>query len=607
MNTASILVADDLPENLLVYRSVLDDLGPTLVTVRSGEEALREVLKREFAVILLDVNMPGMSGLETATLIRQRRRSAHTPIIFLTAYADEVTASEGYAHGAVDYISTPVIPEILRAKVRVFVDLYRMSQQVRRQAEERIALAEERVKRASAEETTRRSNFLAEISRALADSLDPVTTAQALVRQVVPFLADLAGVSLVGPHGLAWSTEFAWVFPSSTDVHTCRLGAAEAPKDELRAAVDRALVLGQPDYQQHLDVPYPKMIAESDPAAGRIRSAIVLPLQARGRTLGALSLMYGPSDRRYSPTDLALAEELASRAAIALDNARLYKEVETADRHKNEFLSMLAHELRNPLAPIRNAAEVLRLKGLDQPQIRWAWEVIDRQTTHLVRLVDDLLDVSRITKGKIRLVMHPADLGEILTHAVEASRPLIERFQHRLEVAIPSNPIRLNGDSARLVQVFTNLLNNAAKYTEPGGEVCLKVAVESVEAVVRIRDTGIGIPPEMLAAVFELFVQADRSIERSQGGLGVGLTLAKRLVEMHGGRMEAYSDGAGKGSEFVVRLPIEGGERTAGTAHPESAAAHPPSASPIQVGVAEEDLDPEEDGRSDCFPLSHRG
>jgi signal transduction histidine kinase/DNA-binding NarL/FixJ family response regulator len=555
--TTNILVVDDLPEKLLVYRSILEELGQTLVTARSGDAALREVLQHEFAVILLDVNMPGMNGLETAALIRRRRRSAHTPIIFLTAFSDEVRAAEGYAHGAVDYMSTPVVPEILRAKVRVFVDLYRMTQQVKRQAEERVVLAEERTKRAAAEEATRRSHFLAEVSRGLADSLDPAATAATLARQSVPFLADLAGVTLVGPPGVPWRTELAWTYPPDPTPHVLHLSAADAPRDGLRDAVDRALALGTAQRLDNLDVPYPEAAGITGPVGARVRTAVVVPLLARGRTLGALTLALGPSGRRHDPADVALAEDLASRAAIALDNARLYKEVETADRQKNEFLSMLAHELRNPLAPIRNAAEVLRLKGPEQPQIRWAREVIDRQTSHLVRLVDDLLDVSRITKGKIRLVCQPTDLGEVLAHAVEASRPLIEQSRHRLEVALPPAPVRLHGDPARLVQVFTNLLNNAAKYTEDGGQIWLSGAAEGVEAVVRVRDTGVGIPPDMLAAVFDLFIQADRSLERSQGGLGVGLTLVKRLVEKHGGRVEALSAGLGKGSEFVVRIPIQ--------------------------------------------------
>jgi signal transduction histidine kinase/DNA-binding response OmpR family regulator len=550
----NILVVDDLPEKLLAYHSILEELGQNVVTARSGEEALRQVLRHDFAVILLDVQMPGgIDGFETARLIRQRRKSAHTPIIFLTAFADEVRATEGYAHGAVDYIPTPVVPDILRAKVRVFVDLYRMTQQVKRQAEERVALAEERSKRAAAEEASRRLGFLAEVSHALADSLDPDTTAAALVREAVPFLADLAAVTLAGPPGAPWRTELAWAAEGGAPV-VLRLTATEAPRDALRDAVDRALVGGRSELLDDLDIPFPEAPGAVRPAA-RVRSAAVLPLRARGRTLGALTLGFGPSGRRHQPADIALAEDLAARAAIALDNARLYKEVETADRQKNEFLSMLAHELRNPLAPIQYAAEVLRLRGPEQAELRWAREVIDRQVKHLVRLVDDLLDVSRITRGKIRLQPQPLDLAEVVAHAVEAGRPAVEAAQHRLEVAVPSDPVWVNGDAARLTQVLTNLLNNAAKYTDPGGRITLTLAREGGEAVLRVRDSGVGIPADMLSKVFDLFTQVDRSLDRSQGGLGIGLTLVHRLVQMHGGTVEAHSDGPGTGSEFVARLP----------------------------------------------------
>jgi signal transduction histidine kinase/DNA-binding response OmpR family regulator len=574
-DTTNILVVDDLPEKLLVYRTVLEELGQNLVTARSGEEALALVLKYEFAVILLDVNLPGMDGFETAALIRKRKKSAHTPIIFLTAFADEVRAAEGYAHGAVDFILTPVIPEILRAKVRVFVDLFRMTQQVRRRAEEQVALAEERTRRAAAEDATRRSNFLAEVSRALADSLDPDTTARTLVRHSVPFLADLAGVTLAGEHGQPWRTELAWATPSDPEPHALRLTSPEGPHDALRDAVERALASGQPERLDRLDLPYPASIDCTPPADCRVRSAAIFPLRARGRTLGVLTLALGPSNRRHEPADLALAEDLASRAGIALDNARLYKDVERADRQKNEFLSMLAHELRNPLAPIRNAAEVLRLSGHEQPQVRWAREVIDRQLGHLVRLVDDLLDVSRITRGKIQLKLEPVDVGVVVGHAVEASRPVIEQAKHRLEVNLPPQPVWVNGDPARLTQVLTNLLNNAAKYTEEGGRIVLTLDREGGEAVIRVQDTGVGIPPEMLSAVFDLFTQVDRSLDRSQGGLGVGLTLVRRLVEMHGGVVEAHSEGLGQGAEFVVRLPA----LTGAAAPPPVGNARPASAS----------------------------
>ena len=279
----------------------------------------------------------------------------------------------------------------------------------------------------------------------------------------------------------------------------------------------------------------------------------MLPLCARGKPFGALIL--SRESGSFDPPDVTVADVLAGRAAVALENARLYQGIEAADRQKNEFLSMLAHELRNPLAPIVNAAEILRLALPNEPQVQWARNVIDRQLNHMVRLVDDLLDVSRITSGKIRLQRGPVQISEVLSTAIEASRPLIDRAGHKFEIAIPEQSIWVDGDAARLSQVATNLLRNAAKYTDSGGRVCLAVECEGDTAIISVRDTGIGIPPDMLHAVFELFTQVDRSLDRAQGGLGIGLTLVHRLVAMHGGTVSAVSEGLGKGSEFVVRLP----------------------------------------------------
>ena len=227
-----------------------------------------------------------------------------------------------------------------------------------------------------------------------------------------------------------------------------------------------------------------------------------------------------------------------------------------ADRRKDEFLASLAHELRNPLAPVRNALQILHLKEPAVPELRWARDVIDRQIQHLARLIDDLMDVSRISCGKIELQRERVELADIVQAAVEATRPLIEQCGHELSMELPTQPVYLDADLTRLAQVFCNLLNNAAKYSERGGRIVLTAECRGNEAVVSVRDTGVGIPADMLLRVFEMFTQVDRSLEKSQGGLGLGLSLVKRLVEMHGGRVEARSEGLGKGSEFVVRLPI---------------------------------------------------
>ena len=247
-----------------------------------------------------------------------------------------------------------------------------------------------------------------------------------------------------------------------------------------------------------------------------------------------------------------ITEERASMEALR----RLTAELSEGDRRKDEFLATLAHELRNPLAPIRNGLQILRLAGDSKAAIEPVRVMMERQVGQMVHLVDDLLDVSRVSRGKIDLRKEPIELASVLNNAVETSRPLIEASGHKLTVSLPPMPVIVDGDQTRLVQVFANLLNNAAKYSERGGQIELTAERQGSDAVVSVKDTGVGIPPDMLPKVFDLFTQVDRSLEKSQGGLGIGLTLVKRLVEMHDGSVEARSEGHGQGSEFVVRLPV---------------------------------------------------
>jgi PAS domain S-box-containing protein len=236
------------------------------------------------------------------------------------------------------------------------------------------------------------------------------------------------------------------------------------------------------------------------------------------------------------------------------DRKQAEEALREADRRKDEFLAMLAHELRNPLAPLRTGVQILQL-ARNRPE---AWEratgMMERQLQHMVRLIDDLLDLSRISRGKIQLRKSPADLAGIVQHAVETSRPLIAQSGHQLTVQLPAEPIVVEADVTRLAQAFANLLNNAAKYTESGGHIALTVEREQEQAVVRVKDDGIGIPSHMLGRIFEMFIQVDRTLERTQGGLGIGLSLVKGVVEMHGGSVEAHSEGQGRGTEVTVRL-----------------------------------------------------
>ena len=237
------------------------------------------------------------------------------------------------------------------------------------------------------------------------------------------------------------------------------------------------------------------------------------------------------------------------------DRKRAEEALRKGDRRKDEFLAVLAHELRNPLAPLHNAIEVMRQKGTDDPDVRWALDVAERQGQQLTRLVDDLLDVSRISLGKIDLQMEPVEMAAVVARAIEISRPLIDARKHYLRVSLPKQAVRVAGDLTRLAQVLSNLLNNAAKYTDEGGSIELTVEPSDGEAVMRVRDTGVGIAADVLSHIFEMFSQVQGSVGRSQGGLGIGLALVKSLVELHGGAVAATSGGPGCGSEFVVRLP----------------------------------------------------
>jgi PAS domain S-box-containing protein len=290
----------------------------------------------------------------------------------------------------------------------------------------------------------------------------------------------------------------------------------------------------------------------------------------RGDTLRAWEVGFaGPEGRRellLSAAPLVAAGGERLGAVVTLTDitplreaqhelARRATELQEADRRKDEFLAMLAHELRNPLSPIRSSLEVMHLKALDDPMIRKCRDIIGRQVQQLTRLVDDLLEVSRISSGKIRLQMERVDLAAAVLRGMETSRPAVDAKGHHLVVAPPEGPLYVRADMTRIAQVVGNLVNNAAKYTEDGGEITVRVEASGSDALIRVRDTGIGIPREMLPKVFDLFTQANRSLDRSQGGLGIGLALVKRLVTMHGGEVEARSEGPGLGSEFVVRLP----------------------------------------------------
>lgn len=380
-----ILIVDDEPKNLTVLETVLDDPDYVLVRAGSADEALLALVAEQFALLILDIRMPGMTGFELAEVIKQRKKTAQVPIIFLTAYySEDQHILEGYGSGAVDYLHKPVNPQILRSKVAVFAELHRKS-------------------------------------------LDAI-------------------------------------------------------------AANRALI--------------------------------------------------------------ELNETLEQRVAERTE------ELGQANRLKDEFLAMLGHELRNPLAAITNAVRVVHRSGSDATRTAWAIGLVDRQTKNLRRIVDDLLDVARVTIGKIDLRKEPIDVAQIVGPAVDVVRPMLNG-EHEIQVELSeAAPLRVDADLTRLEQCIVNLLLNAIKFTPGARQIKISVAREGCEAVIAVSDNGVGIAPDLLGRVFDLFTQADRTLDRAQGGLGIGLFICRRLVELHGGTLAARSEGLGKGATFSIRLPI---------------------------------------------------
>lgn len=426
--------------------------------------------------------------------------------------------------------------------------------------------------------TEQTAKFLAEAGNALAAVADFDTMLRRVARLAIPYFADWVTIDLLEADGTLRRVAVDHADPS-------KVAAAEElhrlypPDPDASRGIWRILKSGESELAMEITDELLRDAFRDEELVRRVRalgltSYIGVPILIRGTAGGVITFACAESGRNYDPSDLAVAEDLASRAAVALENARLYGELQTADRRKDQFLAILAHELRNPLAPIFNGLHVLRLAGGSGQAAEQTCTMMERQLSQMARLVDDLLDVSRINSDKLELRCETVELAAVLQSAVETSRPQIEARGHELTVAIPARSIYLDADFVRLAQVFSNLLNNAARYTERGGRVSLTVECREGEAIVSVRDTGIGIPPDMLDSVFELFMQLDRAVERRQGGLGIGLMLVKRLVEMHGGAVEARSEGAGRGSEFVVRLPavvVASSAAEAGPAKPPAA------------------------------------
>lgn len=529
-----ILLVDDEVNNLLVLESILGNPQYKLVRAETVDQALFALIHEDFALMVLDVQMPVMSGFELAAMIKKRRKTANLPIIFLTAhYGESEHVLEGYETGAVDYLHKPVNPIILRSKVAVFAELYRRNREI---VSMNRALTEE------VGERRRIQSQLIELNNQLEDRVEERTcelqsTNLALIAsEQQSERAQRAGKVGVWDWNIrsgqgTWSRT-AWdIFglqghSGMVSRDTWLNCIHPLDRDEALRKFEAATKSGEYHDEFRLALPDHKLTWVE--AVGAVDFEDGEPV----RMLGAIRDI----------TDKKLVE---------------HKLIE-ANKLKDQFLAMLGHELRNPLAPIRNAVSILRESGAKPQQLHWCLDVLDRQATQLTRIVDDLLDISRISRGIVRMECTELDLGLAIRHAIEACRPLVESRQQILHVQMPPETVWINGNLARLTQIVANLINNASKYSEPQGRIWLELEIATADrilAILKVRDEGRGFEAEKKDQLFELFYQVDSTLDRAEGGLGIGLALVRNLTLLHGGSVDAISRGLGMGSEFIVRLP----------------------------------------------------
>ena len=535
----NILAVDDHADKLLAVSAVLSELGQNVVTAISGRVALRALLTDEFAVILLDVNMPGMDGFETAALLRQRKNSEHTPIIFVTAYGDETHASRGYSIGAVDYILAPLDPEVLKTKVMVFVELFRKTAKIKQQAH-------------ALEQKAIQLQRLTEASLTINSALSPAAMLQSVTENARDIIGAHQAVALIAadPNPAR--------FDAAVSLSARYEGHGERPVLRDRASLRSFLgeiegTVRIPRGGLSTAAPWQNLLASDRPAR---LGWLAAPLTLRdGRRIGLLHLL-DKRDGDFTPEDESILTQLAQMTSVAIENT-LNAEAREANRIKDEFLTTLSHELRTPLSAILGWTKTLRGTPEDSAKVERGLEVIERNVCAQTKLIDDLLDVSRIITGKVRLAVGPTALAPLIDAAIEAMRPAAEAkgIQIVFDGRLPEGEDGIVADGDRLQQIVWNLVSNAIKFTPRGGRVTVHASGDATKFEIRVSDSGQGISPEFLPRVFERFRQADSSTTRRHGGLGIGLAIARHLVELHGGTISAESEGTDRGAVFTVVLP----------------------------------------------------
>src|SRR5437868_3510807 len=570
-------MVDDSATNLLALEAVLRAPDRNLIRASSGEDALRYLLDNEAAVVLLDVYMPGIDGLQTAELIRGREKSRDIPIIFLTANTTgQNHLSRGYSLGAVDYIVKPIDPAILRSKVAVFVELSKKTREVKRQAQ----LLEEK-NRELENANLERLEKLIDLGHEMAAEHDPPQLLRRFCESARRLIDAEESTIAIFDRDAHSPRHF---FRANSEGQTVSSGEVPAI---IQQALRRVSTELRPVRLDESD----ELLLVENPEADSLHSFLGAAIVCGSTPRGWFYLLNKKDANEFTEADERLAQNLAAQVAIAYENATLYAEAQThatelsmeiavrkqaeeersrllvreqaaraeaeaANRNKDEFLATLSHELRTPLTAILGWSHIVRQNQLEEGQLTRALETIERNAHAQSRLIDDLLDVSRIISGKLQIDLRLVDLSTVIEAAIEAVRPAFEAKDIKVNVDLGWHAFPVMGDANRLQQIFWNLFSNAVKFTSKRGQVNVKISSENSHASVAVSDTGIGIKREFLPYIFDRFRQADGSTTRTHGGLGLGLAIVRHLVELHNGNVSVESDGRDLGSTFTVSLPI---------------------------------------------------